>query len=90
MRTQRAKFEFLDIPEKLPTNAVLIRDTDQANAVSVTNDAESVVETILRVLHSMNEPIAANTPPIYYYDSDGVLSQLEHDGLEFTRLAPCP
>lgn len=52
---------------------------DENGRVSVTNDAEAVVEDVL--LYYGNKRI-------HYYDSDGNLDQLCHDGQQFTGFAP--
>lgn len=81
----RAKIDFTDLPPGLPANAVVIKDIGHREGYpSITNDAESVVQTVLRVVAGLGEAIAPGVPPIYYYDSDGVMSRLEHDGTVFT------
>ncbi len=80
----RAKFEFADIPAGVPPNSIVIRDIGHSDGyASVTNDAEAVVRTVLRVARQAGESIAHNSPGIYYYDSANTLSQLEHDGTDF-------
>lgn len=84
----KSRFEFCDVPEGLPQTAVLVRDVGHRDGLmSVTNDAEAVVQTLLRVMVYLGEQ-----PPgrIFYYDSDGHLSELGHDGAQFTRFEPAP
>ncbi len=59
---------------------VLLRDLNWPGALSVTNDAEAVVERTI-ACYGGDRRIA-------YFDSEGELSELQHDGIKFTRFAP--
>lgn len=74
MRVPRADFDY-----RVVDGAVLIRDHD--GAVSVTNDAESVVASVMRHIKSPADRIL-------YRDTVGDWSELKHDGREFTGFAP--
>ncbi len=78
----RARIDFCDSPD----GTVVIRDTghDQGRP-SVTNDAEAVVETILRIIGRLGEPPDTR---IFYYDSDGTPGELAHDGQRFVGFRP--
>lgn len=59
-----------------------LRDTGHAAGhPTITNDAEYVVQSLARLwkIEGMR---------IFYYDSDGELSELLHDGPKFTGFAP--
>lgn len=87
----RAKIDFTDVPGNVPANAVVIRDIGHSDGFSsITNDAEQVVLTVLRIVSRLGERLAPNSPPIFYYDSDGRLDQLEHDGTAFTGFKAGP
>ena len=87
----KAKFEFAPIPAGLNPASIVIRDIGYSDGyATVTNDAEAVVAALLRIAVQLGEPIGPNLPPIYYYDSDGALDQLEHDGTAFTGFKPGP
>ncbi len=79
----KAKFEFTDVPADLPASSIVIRDLIAPGNPSIAEDARAVVQTLLRIAGRMEDPVGYNMPPIYYYDSNGVLMQLEHDGIEW-------
>lgn len=56
---------------------VAIRDDDQPGRLSVTNDAEAVVEEL-----ATKYPLAGRK--IIYRDSMGLWDELQHDGARFT------
>jgi len=69
-------------------NVVLIRDLD--GPVSVTNDAEAVVEEMLQ-WQKVNLPestFKGREFIIHYIDTDGRRDRLLHDGTKFTDFAP--
>ena len=73
----RSRFETV----KTDDDAITIRDLN--GPVSVTNDAEEVVACFYRA-HMENRRL-------YYYDSDGALDELLHDGKgRFLGFAPGP
>lgn len=84
----RSKFEFCDVPAHLPSDAIVIRDVGHDQGyVSVTNDAEAVVGIIARSIGRAERAV----PRIFYYDSDGRLDELCHDGLgNFTEFKSGP
>lgn len=83
--TNKSRFEFAATPSGVPENSIVIRDIGHKDGyASVTNDAEGTVATVLWVARQLAEPIGHNQPPIFYYDSDNTLSQLEHNGDSFT------
>lgn len=74
----RAAFTILDVDAE----RVTIRD--EANieeTMTVTNDAEAVVEHLLLRYPGRR---------IFYYDTDGHLDELAHDGVRFTKFQPGP
>lgn len=80
-----ALFIACEVPAGLPDNSFVIRDIGSSEGrKSVTNDAEEVTAQLLRIAKQMRDAVAPNQPPMYYYDSDGSLAQLEHDGTRFT------
>ena len=84
----RALFNFCDVPDTLPAGAVVIKDVGHDKGhPSITNDAENVVDSVLRVLNSLGDP--PNTR-IFYYDSDGRLDELCHADGRFTKFKPGP
>lgn len=79
-----ALFITCEVPVGLPDNSFVIRDIGGAEGrKSVTNDAEEVTAQLLRIARQMGDAVSPNQPPMYYYDSDGSLAQLEHDGTRF-------
>jgi hypothetical protein len=86
--------------EKITPEFVVIRDqcNHYPDAMSVTNDAERVVGHLLRAEITSRSPLGGqalmNGQRILYYDTDGELDELCHDGLKFTGFAPwrkeCP
>lgn len=79
--SNKSKFDFADVPSTVPANSIVIRDIGHREGyASITNDAEGTVQTVLRLCRRLGETVSHNTPPLYYYDSDGRLDQLEHDG----------
>ena len=84
----RANIEFCETPPGLPDTAIVIRDVGHASGFSsVTNDAEAVVRTVLRIAEQLQEPKDCR---IFYFDSDGRLDELCHDGTNFTGFKPGP
>ena len=84
----KANIEFCDTPPGLPPNAIVIRDAGHDQGfMSVTNDAENVVATVLRIAKRLNEP---PTVRIFYYDSGGRLDELCHADGKFTEFKPGP
>lgn len=79
----KAKFEFTDVPANLPKNSIVIRDIGETEHSSIYSDAGAVVETLLRIADRMNELVAVNQPGLYFYDADGGLTQLNHNGVGF-------
>ena len=71
----RSNYCVLDLNS--PNGSITIKDLN--GPVSVTNDAERVVEDILRVHGNLR---------IFYYDSMGNRDELCHDGKHFTGFAP--
>lgn len=69
----RATYQVVTITGTLVT----IKDLD--GRVSVTNDAEAVVAEVLQDYPGRK---------IHYYDTDGNLDELCHDGTKFTGFAP--
>lgn len=72
------------IVENLPGNPLIIRDMCNGGQLSVTNDAELVVEE----LH--NQGLLPNNRRLFYYDTDNQLDELVHDGPVFKGFAPGP
>lgn len=64
----------------------LITLEDLHGPKSVTNDAERVVADILRWKGGFTK--SGSLRRIHYYDSDGRLDELVHDGYRFTGFAP--
>lgn len=64
--------------------SVVIRDVGQKADVTVTNDAEAVVEELF-IRGLLREGIL-----LYYYDSDGKLARITHSGGLFTGFAVGP
>lgn len=62
--------------------AITIRDVGHAETTSVTNDAEAVVEDLVRrgVLH--------NAKRLFYFDSDDNLDEILHAEGAFVGFAP--
>ena len=73
-----------EVVESTPT-ALTIRDVGKWDQhPTVTNDAEAVVGSLLR-LGRLKPGMR-----LFYYDSDGRLDELVHDGAAFTGFAPGP
>lgn len=80
----KSRFDIVDVPAELSPDSIVLRDIGHSDGyATVSNDAEAVVEAVLRIARNLNETISHNTPPIYCYDSDGTLFRLEHDGAGF-------
>ena len=63
-------------------NVVLIQDDAFVNdTMSVTNDAEAVVEYLIEVSNEVNKRI-------FYIDTDFRIDELGHDGVKFTSFTP--
>lgn len=81
----RADFEFVPRgkwPDSIQSGLV-IRDRDTGGP-SITNDAEAVVRFLIargKLTPRMR---------LFYYDTDGQLDELLHDGTKFTGFAPGP
>lgn len=73
----KAAFSIIDIEP----HWITISDKIGAGKMSITNDAEAVVEHLLR-RHPGKR--------IFYYDSDGYLDELAHDGVRFTGFKAGP
>ncbi len=71
----RSEYSVLDLNSR--TGSITIKDLN--GPVSVTNDAERVVEAILKAHGNLR---------IFYYDSMGNRDELCHDGKRFTGFAP--
>jgi hypothetical protein len=81
----RCKFDIVKIPKLLENvNCVVIRDTGHQAHMSVTNDVEAAVLYLLE-----SDQLAADQR-LYYYDSDGQLDELLHDGSRFTGFSIGP
>lgn len=65
------------------TNTITVIDLDWPGCMSVTNDADRVVATVV-------EMWKAPTATIYYKDSDGRWDQLVHENGRFIGFAPGP
>lgn len=76
----RAKYQI----EKRTARSVVIRDVGGPRDMSVTNDAENVVQD-LYLKGMLPEGVQ-----LYYYDSDGRLDQLKVSGGVFVDFAPGP
>lgn len=84
----RAKFDFCDVPPGLPDTAIVIKDVGHdKGCMTVTNDAEEVVATVLRLAKRLNEPDGFR---IFYYDSGGRLDELCYADGRFTGFKPGP
>lgn len=84
----RAQIDFCDVPPGLPSTAIVIRDVGHDKGCpSITNDAEAVVMRVLYIARQMGE---SSDCRIFYYDSDGRLDELCHDGIRFTGFKPGP
>lgn len=70
------------IVENKPGQPLIIRDEN--GGMSVTNDAERVVEELFNI------GLLDNNRQLFYYDSVGDLDELVHDGRDFTgfKLGP--
>lgn len=71
----KSAWEIVGISE----TAVYILDVGQGTDLSVTNDAENVVDEILLVYGEKR---------IVYRDSEGQWDEITHDGVDFTGFAP--
>lgn len=81
----RALYDFVDPPEGVPEGSVVVRDVGHDRGFpTVTNDAEQVVETLLRLMARLGDPPGTR---IFYYDSEGTLSELRHDGERYAGIA---
>lgn len=88
MTENRALFEFCDVPPSLPDTAIVLRDVGHDKGfMSVTNAVEEVTASVLRIARQLNEPPDAR---IFYYDSDGRLDEICHDGRKFLGFKPGP
>lgn len=76
MTKSRSKWTIVGI---LKDEFILIRDIG-TDCISVTNDAENVVWDILH-----DQRVSCR---IFYFDSQGDLDELVHDGKKFVRFAP--
>lgn len=76
----RATYSVLRVTDEVVT----LEDLD--GRVSVTNDAEAVVEEVLKA-HGAHTA-AGELRRIHYYDTMGNLDELVHDGHHFTGFAP--
>lgn len=61
---------------------LVLRDRNQG--MSITNDADNLV------MHLANEGLIRSNTALYYYDSEGQLDQILHDGHKFFGFAPSP
>jgi hypothetical protein len=78
-------WDFCDVPPGLPDNAVVIRDIGHDKGhLSITNDAEYVVKFLIRA------GLLSTTTRLFYYDSEGTLDELCHDGSVFTGFKTGP
>jgi hypothetical protein len=78
--TPRADFS---IVKNVPGEPLVILDRNLGN-MSVTNDAEAVVESLTR------EGLLPTNRRLFYYDSDGQLDEIIHKDGEFVGFAPGP
>lgn len=76
----RAKYRVV----KRTPRSLVIRDVGGPRDVTVTNDADAVVED-LWLAGSIPQGVA-----LFYYDSDGNLDELKHSSGVFTGFAPGP
>jgi len=79
----RASYEIMSVTpdgQDIGIDIILIRDLDRG--MSVTNDAETVVEEVIQFMHT----VIMNDRPfrIHYYDTEGRKDELLHDGIRFT------
>lgn len=71
--------------ETISGNTITIRDmANSQGTMSVTNDAESVVEYI----HDSYKHVIPENMRILYWDTDDDLSELKHDNGRFIGFAP--
>lgn len=80
----RAKYEIISVGLNEQVDVILLADLD--GPVSVTNDAEAVVEEVIKWItefHNSKRPFK-----IHYLDSMGRRDELCHDGKKFTGFAP--
>lgn len=79
--SRRAQYHILSFTD----DTVTIRDdwTDRCNCMTVTNDAERVVEELQKI------PTVAGKR-ILYYDTEGQLDELLHRDGKFAGFAPGP
>ena len=70
--------------EQSAGRSVVIRDVGGERDLSVTNDAEAVVEELFL------RGLLPEGRLIYYFDSDGRLDQIRHSGGVFIGFAPGP
>jgi predicted HAD superfamily phosphohydrolase len=75
---KRASYKVVGHDFQYNTRAVLIEDLN--GPLSVTNDAEAVVEDLLKVYEADYR--------IFYKDSMGQWDELLHDGKQFTGFGP--
>jgi hypothetical protein len=69
----------------VPADAKVIRDIgNHARCLTVTNDAEYIVTTLL------SAGLMKRKQRLFYFDSDGALDEILHDGVKFTGFAPGP
>lgn len=76
----RAAFSTLSVTDEV------ITIEDIGGRVSVTNDAEAVVEEVLKLNGARTS--TGELRRIHYYDSMGRLDELVHDGRQFIGFAP--
>jgi hypothetical protein len=78
----RARYETVD--EESTSEVLVIRDVGGSRAMTVTNDAESVVA-------ELHQHYGLGARKLLYYDSSGDLDELVHDGAgRFVGFAPGP
>lgn len=76
----RASFEIVSVAE----DVITLRDLD--GPVSVTNDAEAVVASVIEWKGAFNN--AGRPYRIFYFDTSGDRDELVHDRGKFLRFAP--
>jgi hypothetical protein len=84
----RSDYKLVDRPPSLAdVDCLVIRDVGTWSHKSVTNDAENVVAEMLR--HGSDGGLLKEQR-LFYFDSEGVLDELCHDGEKFTGFAVGP
>lgn len=61
---------------------VVLRDLDVPGKMSLTNDAEGVVDLLLAA-----EALIPGTTRLFYFDSDDEFAEIEYDSTGFLRFA---